>query len=135
MKPEKLVIRQDDLEDIMRWELMIDLDTKLAMRKVLEVLNKAVELDPKAMEALCESRVMVNKDLACSDLPLVLLQDSEGLLHLGFIGALQGCLQAALNLPDELRLCAVYEEDGSVSGFHFLERCDGGKSKIVELGG
>ena len=109
---------------------MIDLDTQHALRSVLNVLNKALKLDERAVHKLCETRVPVDEGFADSDLPFVVFQAEDKTLSLGFIGALSGCLMAALALPDKVRLCALYEADDTISRFYFIECLEKGYEEI-----
>lgn len=119
-------------ERIRRALSILDTDRKQAMKRVVDALNKALEFDERAIHALCESRVPVNKPFADSDVPFVVFQDEDLSLHLGFIGVLSGCLMSALELPDNVRLCAMYEEDDTISRFYFIE-CHPEGHKEIEL--
>ena len=91
------------------------------MKRVVDALNKALALDHEAVYRLCEKRVQVSDDIADSDLPFVSFQGRNGRLSMGFIGVLSGCLNAALALPDNVRLCALYESDDIIREFYFIE--------------
>ena len=100
------------------------------MAQILEALNAAVKVDPmRALEALCETRVPVSGALVDrEDLPFVALEEDDK-LWLGFIGVLSGCLKLALDLPDDVRLVAHYDEH-ILTHFSFVQR---GSEKYSEM--
>jgi len=106
---------------------------RAAMKRVVDVLNKGVELHEEALNKLCETRVSVNEGFANSDLPFVVFQTKEGYLRLGFIGALGGCVNAALELPDRVRLCALYEPNDVIRRFYFIEVFEKGGHQEIKL--
>jgi len=105
-------------------------EQKEAMKRVLEVLNRALKTTPGPLRALCDFRYPIPwlpADVEAKkfeDYPLVVLhtgKDGKSTYSVGLLGVLSGSLIAALELPRSARVCLTYDRDDNPEYFSFIE--------------
>ena len=101
-----------------------------AINQAIDVLNRAVEADAVAMEKLCSSRTPCNQALA--DDPTIQVGTWEGETTVGMIGVLNGLF--GINEHGWGAIGAIFESDGSLSGFKRTSPADWGELTLIEEG-
>jgi len=95
-------------------------------KRVLDALNKLVELAPSELkEQLWSAPPAVVPVAVASDTPFVVSWVDQGMGHgfhsLGPMGIVSGVINAAIDLPDDVRLSAVFSDEGALVRFRFCE--------------
>lgn len=104
----------------MLWRHKMDkeiLDELIADR-IVEIMNEALKLDPRAITELVETRISCS--VALADHPSIQIQaGNRGDPVIGLLGILNGLAgtQTYRGIPSCGRVEAVFEDDGSITTF------------------
>lgn len=90
----------------------------IPVKDIPEFLNSLLKRDPQAISSLVDLRVFCNEEL--QNHPFVTVTSEGGL---GFLGILNGLL--SLQMSDDIRIAAQYDQTGELLSRFFLMGKDG----------